>query len=358
MKSWSIPLLFCLAAAPTDAANDPVTRADDGFHFAEYADGQHDEAYAEWWYFNLVDPAQGIRLAVAYSILDPAALSGIGAASVLAVVYDSRGSFHETATAPPDAFQGSPEQADVIIAAGPSGEGRIEVLGDGVYRISGRVAGAHTVSWDLHYVRSVSPWFGLNRAQVGSFDWERMSWLVYMPSASVAGRVVVDGRVYDVAGVRGYHDHNWGEWNPLEVVWNWAQYSEPGFALALGDFRNFPTGVVRARVGDEEFAFDRSTYHVVHSEWTYDGTYEEWVPRTSWLYAGNERIRIVARLSASWTEPIPPPTDWPLGLLPVVYEQSGPVSGSVWESPGNGEWRLRATFQGPGYKEYTTIVRR
>lgn len=358
MKPWSILLVCCLAVVPTDAANDVVTRADDAYHFAAFADGRHDGAYAEWWYFNLVDPARGIQLAVAYSILDPADRTGLGAASVLAIVYTAGGSFHETAAAPPEVFQASPEQADVVIAGGPSGGGRIDVLTDDVYRIRGEVTGAHTVTWDLSYVRTTAPWFAFDRRQVGRLAWERMSWLVYMPAASVSGRVRVDGRVYELSDSRGYHDHNWGEWNPLEVAWNWAQYSEPGFALALGDFRTFPTGVVSAHVGDRQFVFDRSQYQLVHTEWTYDTTFGEWLPRTTWLYAENGRERIVARLSGVWTEPIPPPTDWPPGPMPVLYEQSAQVSGAVWENGGGGQWRLLRTFEGAGFKEYTTTARR
>jgi hypothetical protein len=48
---------------------------------------------------------------------------------------------------------------------------------------------------------------------------------VYMPRASVSGSMTVDGRRYRLRGARGYHDHNWGEWIPGLVTWNWAQYT-------------------------------------------------------------------------------------------------------------------------------------
>ncbi len=69
-------------------------------------------------------------------------------------------------------------------------------------------------------MRQSPAFFGGRREQVGLFPWEQMSWLVYMPAALVSGEVVIDGRTYLINDVRGYHDHNWGEFILTTFTWN------------------------------------------------------------------------------------------------------------------------------------------
>jgi len=57
------------------------------------------------------------------------------------------------------------------------------------------VSGTQSVAWNL--VRPPEPTLvRADQRQVGGLPWERMSWLVFMPSASVGGILTVDGRVY------------------------------------------------------------------------------------------------------------------------------------------------------------------
>ena len=54
------------------------------------------------------------------------------------------------------------------------------------------------------------------------------------------------------------------------------------------------------------------------------------------------------------TVPIVPPLDLP--ILPLVYEQTADISGTLWEKTPQGEWRLRASFAGIGFKEFTSLT--
>jgi len=357
MRALSGAVLWWLAAGPLVAdPGSPVTRADDAYHFASFADGQHDGSYAEWWYFNLADPEKDLQIAFAYSVLDPANRSGLGLASVLAMVYMPGTRFQQGAYLSPDSFFASLDQADVVIASGASGGGRIEVIDDGRYRIVGAVAGEHRVAWDLVYERQAEPWFAADRQNVGSLPWEQMSWLLYMPGASVSGRVLIDGRAYRVRNVRGYHDHNWGEWVPSLVAWNWAQYFEPGLGLALGDFRSAPVGMVGVDVQGRRVVFGKPQYRLVHTAWLYDAANRQWLPTTSWLLAENESTALLVRLEARGTLPIVPPLDIPLLPEPLLYEQTARIAGALWERDPQGPWRLLTSFDGGGFKEYTSVT--
>jgi hypothetical protein len=340
--------------APADGGAPPVSRQDDAYHFAAFADGRHDGNFAEWWYFNLVDPDHGVQAIFTYAVIDPAQRTRLGMASVLAVVYAAGGPLQEGAYLPPDSFAGSADQADVTVGEGLPAGGRIEVIGDGRYRITGTVSGTHSIAWNLVYSRRSQPWFAADQRQVGWLPWERMSWLVYMPSASVSGSMTVDGRVYRLREARGYHDHNWGEWIPGIVTWNWAQYSDARVRVAVGDFPNVAEGTVGVDFHGRQTVFTKPQYWITHTAWKFDATNKQWFPTTSWLWAANESMILGVRFEARETVPIVPPLDSP--LRPLVYEQTADITGALWGRTPQGDWRLLTSFTGPGFKEYTSLT--
>ena len=346
---------LCLAGgALADSGAGVVGRADDAYHFASFADGKHDASYAEWWYFNLVDPEQGVQAIFAYSVVDPTDRGGLGLASVLAVAYAAGGPLQEGAYLKPDVFAASTDEADVTVGEGLPTGGRIEVIDDSHYRITGTVEGAHRVAWDLRYARESESWFAADRRLVGRFPWEQMSWLVYMPSASVGGTLTVDGHAYRLRGARGYHDHNWGEWIPGVVTWNWAQYSSPRLRIALGDFPRVAEGTVGVDFEGRQTVFDQTQYTITHSAWTFDAVNKRWFPGRSHLRAESESMRLDVRFRALDTVGIAPPLALP--VRPLIYEQTAEVTGTLWEKTPAGSWQRLASFADTGFKEYTSLT--
>lgn len=351
----AVAVSLWLGVAPASGPDDaPVSRPDDGYHFSSFADGEHDGRYAEWWYFNLIDPGQDLQMIFAYSVVDPANRSRLGLSTVLAVVYRAGGTVQQLAAFPPGSFSGSPEQADVTVSGAPSGRGRIEVQDDDRYRITGAAFGEHRITWSLVYAREGTPWFAADRWNVGGRPWELMSWLVYMPGATVSGTVTVDGVTYRLRGARGYHDHNWGEWIPGVVTWNWAQYSAPGIAVALGDFPRVERGIVAVDFEGRREVFERPQYVIDHGEWTYDPVNKRRFPARTSLRAEGATAALELRMDALATEGIVPPLDLP--VRPLIYEQTVRVTGVLWERDEAGGWRLRTRFAGLGFKEYTSLT--
>jgi hypothetical protein len=348
-------LFLCAAgAALADAGAPPVTRQDDAYHFASFAGGRHEGLFAEWWYFNLVDAEQGVQAIFAYSVVDPADRTGRGLSSVLAVAYVPGGPVQQGAYLPPSALIASPEQADVSVGEGLPSESHVEVIDDGQYRITGTVDGDHHIAWDLVYERESASWFAADRRPVGRFPWELMSWLVYMPSASVNGTVTVDGHAFEVHGARGYHDHNWGEWIPGLVTWNWAQYSDARVRVAVGDFPKVAEGTVGVDLDGRQTVFAKPQYQVTHSAWRFDAVYKRWFPTRTRVRAESDTMALDVRFQALDTVPIVPPLQLP--VLPVVYEQTADITGKLWRKTPSGERRLLASFAGMGFKEYTSLA--
>ena len=349
-----ILFLYVAGAALAEAGAPAVGRQDDAYHFASFADGRHDGLFAEWWYFNLVDAEQGVKAIFAYSVVNPTDRGGRGLSSVLAVAYVPGGPFQQGAYLPPSAFVGSSEQADVSVGEGLPSEGHVEVIDDGRYRITGTVDGDHHIAWDLVYERESASWFAADQRPVGRFRWELMSWLVYMPSASVSGTFAVDGQSYELHGARGYHDHNWGEWIPGLVTWNWAQYSDPHVRVAVGDFPKVAEGTVGVDFGGRQTVFEKPQYQVTHSAWRFDAVYKRWFPTRTRVHAESDAMVLDVRFRAIETVPIVPPLQLP--VLPLVYEQTAEITGKLWKKTPSGERRLLASLAGMGFKEYTSLA--
>ena len=186
MRMIALTAALCLcgaifpAAAPAGEVGPPSLQ-DDAYHFPEFEDGAHDSAYAEWWYFNLVDPEQGLRFVVGYAIFGPS--SDVGRAAVTAVAYSGDEALSVTESFPTNAFSASTEIPDVNVG----GINSIQVVEPDTFHLAGSLNGEHSISWSLVYVPQAAPWQGSDGERVGWLPWERMSWLNYMPAATVQG---------------------------------------------------------------------------------------------------------------------------------------------------------------------------
>jgi hypothetical protein len=323
---------------------------EDAYHFSEFQDGLHDDAYAEWWYFNLVDPEQELRFVVGYAIFGPA--SEVGRAAVTALAFTEAGTSKVTESFSTSDFQASTVQPELTVGEANS----IQTVDADTLRIAGSVEGEHAIAWSLTYLQRATPWLGSDGERVGALPWERMSWYNLMPGARVDGWIEIDGQSYSVTGASGYHDHNWGEWVPFEVVWNWAQYHEPGFSLGLGDFRNWPAGVVGIEVEGERVVFEQHQYLLAHTRWAWNAELGLPYPTESWLVASNGHVKLRVRMDVERSEALRPPPELPFPLLePVIFEQTARFTGWLWIRTGL-TWSLERSFQGEGFKEFTGRV--
>jgi hypothetical protein len=65
---------------------------------------------------------------------------------------------------------------------------------------------------------------------------------------------------------------------PYNVLWNWAQYFEPGIALEVGDFRFKPVGVVSIEAAGQRTVFEKDEYALFHIKWMFDSENRKWFP--------------------------------------------------------------------------------
>ncbi|MBI4469202.1 MAG: hypothetical protein HY650_07775, partial [Acidobacteria bacterium] len=349
-RLWSALALIGLLLAGTSAsALSPKAAAvglsDDAYHYRDFADGRNDGNYIEWWYFNFFDQEQDVQAIFTYFIADPENRSGFSRSQVAAVGYSPGGTVSAIDVYPVGAFSASYEQANVDIMGNA-----VTVLGEAGYRVTGASKDGK-LAWDLTYLNRGSPWFGGDRIPVGFFPWEVMSWLVYMPSARVIGRLDVNGTSYSI-NTAGYHDHNWGEWLPFTALWNWAQYSDSLVSIELGDFIGKKVGVISLDFHGERVVFTGSEYQLTHDSWENDAGNRQRYPQNSSVTAERQDRRLTFRMKAIKTHPLRGDLPFPLPAV-IIYEQTALFDGEVSKKNESGEWVVVERFSGPGFKEYT-----
>jgi hypothetical protein len=172
-----------------------------------------------------------------------------------------------------------------------------------------------------------------------------------MPRAEVTGTLTVDGRDYDIRAA-GYHDHNWGEWIPTDGLWNWAQHSEEGLTLEVGDFIGKPAGLCAVDAGGTRSVFTKDQYSLVHTRYWFDFENRVVYPIESLLTADDGALRLQVTIRALRTEPLRGDLPFPLRDL-IVYEQTARYDGTLWTKDAAGDWIVASVIHGDGFKEYT-----
>jgi hypothetical protein len=339
-------LILALFGTRAFAQRPAVPETADGYHFAEWLGTTHLANYTEWWYFNVYDSTNNVKAIFTYFITNPAGLTGglypVGISEMSAVAYTANSVVTETDIYPVAAFSAAYNRADVRI-----GKNTVTVIDPEAYEISGASRDGRMV-WKLNYRRAAPSWYAANRISVAPESWELMSWLLYMPSASVSGTLTVDGIVYNVSAP-GYHDHNWGEWDLTGVPWNWAQYSQPGLTFDLGDFPNKPGGIASVEWNGQRYVFQSGQYTLTHTVWAFDAAHGVYYPTQSVFQADNGTAQVNLNMLVQMTDPLTAPL--PPGVPnAIIYEQTVAYSGSVTV---NG---LSTDIAGNGFKEYTAVT--
>ena len=332
-------VLFAMAESHM-FAQERVSEANDGYHFQSWEGSPYNAAYNEWWYFNLYDVKNDLQAIFTYQVADPLNLTGEGLSDMTVVVYQGKKTVVESDLYPLSSFTASSSAANVTL-----GPNKVSTAGPDTYFVTGSTQDGR-LSWSLIFDRVAPSWFAGDHIDVGPPSWEQMSWLVYMPRANVLGSLFVDGHRYSI-NTSGYHDHNWGQWDFASVVWNWAQYSQPGLSFDLGDFVGNPNGRARINVDGKEIVFAANQYSLVHTKWGFDAQDNLAYPVQSVITANNGNVSLRIVMDAEKTEPLatgPPPSL-------VIYEQTAHYTGTI--TVKNGSVPSKLSFSGDGFKEYT-----
>ncbi|MEA1865919.1 MAG: dockerin type I domain-containing protein [Euryarchaeota archaeon] len=316
---------------------------DDAYHYSP--DSINDHLYTEWWYFNVYNNDR--QFMVSYFLTDPANLTGLGDAEVLAVVYDEMPLIGFTST-PVSDFTADYEKPDVTI-----GSNTLLALNNTTFVINGSYYDVYTnipIRWNLTYTLDVGSWFGTPApVHVGHVPDDWMQWLCYMTGANVAGTITIGGTTHNMSG-RGYHDHNWGEWLFDDPQWNWAQVSAPeeNVSLILGDAIAPPTR-------NTMMAFKRNGTTITFADIDLSYTGYGFDPITSKMYPDEYHVtgnsgEYSLNVTISVIKNVPLVRPFP-GALPeyVIFEQVSDYNITLFEN-----YKPVYSLNQGGFSEYTT----
>lgn len=209
----SLLIMLPLVIPPVYAGESDEMLKKDASHWNDYQD--KDPQYKEWWYFNVQDDKNNLRMFFAYNQnkagRSVAANAFVGGEQV-SIVEMYLLSESSASTEKCDVQMDNGKTFARAWAVSPT---EYRILGWGHTNESGRIW------WGLRYKSIGKPW----DPEV-SADTDPIHWLVYMPNAEVLGVVGINGKIYKIEG-RGYHDHNWGSWDFKDYPWVWIQANDP-----------------------------------------------------------------------------------------------------------------------------------
>lgn len=314
--------------------------ADDAFHFKLYAEYPEIFWYVEWWYFNFVDKTTGRSGILTFAIFNPGDIDFLAVASLNAIIFGPQGD----PISAMDYFPGSDlsaayDKADVTLASN-----QLTAVDASTYAITARTKDGR-IAFDLTYRAADEP--QLLADNVRGYDpWEISSWLVWMPSARVAGSIVVDGERFELADAAGYHDHDWGIWAVPLRTWSWAAFAAPDrdMALDICFHAAFQQSTAYFRYGGERLFFPKfDAQQDGWQTWNEYWTYPTRMTFSAVDSTGQYKIDLAWRVTASsalWKYPL------------IVFEQTAQYTGTLSTNQG-GNWSVVTRIDERGFCEYT-----
>ncbi|MHA7630758.1 hypothetical protein [Corallococcus sp. M7] len=328
------------------AASDPTSvLEDDAYHFRFYRGRPHLFFYTEWWYFAFSDPSGWAGIS-ALAVFNPENQWRLGRCGITTVLFPPDGGAPVTQMSylGVDQFSASNDRANVNL-----GESTLRVDSDGTYVLRTRDSRGQP-QLDLAYRPAEAPRMMADEV-TGYAPWETASWLVAMPSARVEGTVNTGQQQLRLAGVAGYHDHDWGLWEVTRRTWRWAQFSSPdrqltcvigvdaAFWYSTGWFR---FGALQFPLPGELLRYEPCEWATWNRFWRYPTRVRVTAADASGQYQLEMEWQVTAT-AALWKSPVP------------LFEQRARFTGALRrKDPGApGGWREVTSFCELGLAEYT-----
>ena len=237
----NIILIIILISVPTinaDKTNSNLIRElspIDSFH------PDNNLTYKEWHYFNIIDEDPDLKFFVTFNI--GGNLSNLSQSySHVLMAYDINNIPGMSVNRDFIDYTYSNETPDVKI-----NNSYVKLLPNG-YEVYAESTDRNIV-FSATFIPKASP-SKVFSGTIGNYG--QMNWITAAPVCKVNGNLRINGTVYSLDGVRGYHDHNWGRWMWCDNIgWDWGQAIEPNdedeagtdvgrYGLTIGRLTNGP----------------------------------------------------------------------------------------------------------------------
>lgn len=201
----------------------------DHFHLPP-ADLARRESWGEWHYFNVLWPDASKWAFITFLVGGDVPRGEWGGQLLVTLHERGRPARRFSRGVRADRVRFATHDADLALD-----DARVTVDDAGRYRIRASVpaeAGGGRLSFDLVVTPAPRAWFPGATLVSGASP---SGYAVLGLRAQADGTVCVDARCEALAGVQGYHDHNWGTWQG--VTWDWGASRAGAYTLLYGRVR-------------------------------------------------------------------------------------------------------------------------
>ena len=347
----SILLILILLSVPTinaDKTNSKLIRElspIDSFH------PDNNLTYKEWHYFNIIDEDSDLKFFVTFNIGGNLSDYLYSYATVL-MAYDlgvSEGMSIDEVLILNTTY--SNETPDIEI-----NNSYVKLLPNG-YEVYAKSTSPEEIVFSATFIPMASPSTVFN-GTIGNSG--VMNWVTAAPVCKVNGNLTINGTVYSLDGVRGYHDHNWGRWMWCDNIgWDWGQAIELNdeadtdvgrYGITIGRLTNGShtmDGTTRLQIWKNKkqiAAFDKVTFSYNFGPYPPSPPYP-YYPLLINATAESDGDLITSTFVTTMAVPIPLPYENQQGYL-TIWELTGNynVSGIIDGKP--------IYFQAEGFAEY------
>lgn len=354
----NIFLIIILLSVPTinaDKTNSNLIRElslIDSFH------PDNNLIYKEWHYFNIIDEDPDLKFFVSFNIGGNLANPSQSYSHVL-MAYDINNNVGMSVNRDFIEYTYSNETPDVKI-----NNSYVKLLPSG-YEVYAESTDGNIV-FSATFIPKASP-STVFHGTIGNYG--QMNWVTAAPVCKVNGNLRINGTVYSLDGVRGYHDHNWGRWTWCDNIgWDWGQVIELNdeeddtdvgrYGMTIGRLTNGPhtmDGTSRLQIWKNKkqiSAFDDVTFD-------YNFSYEMPYPPVTIEMPYPMIINATAK---SGEDSITSIFETSKGLpIYVGYLTGEGCNSTIWELTGN--YNVSGTidgkpfnFQAEGFAEYAEYI--
>lgn len=336
MKNRSIIciIILVLALLTVPAANADKSRANLIQELAEL-DAFHpdlsNDLYKEWHYFNFIDEENDLKFFVSLNVGgNLTGPTGYGRVLMAYKIGDNPGQIGASYINYPIQYVDVSEYTPDLTFDDSIYNNYVKLMPNGykvhaegiVYPPSPLVP--FPIIFDATYLPKAEPtsiFSGLFGDKTGD-----MNWISAAPACKVEGNLTINEVEYNLDGVRGYHDHNWGNWSwDDNIGWDWGQAIEMNtdesdtdvgkYTIVLGRLTNsLHTSDTRNQLILWKNKRQIAVFKDTEFEYTMAGPYPEYINATA--QSGGDSVTSVFHTSSA---------------IPLLV---GP-SLTIWELTGN-----------------------
>ena len=338
MKIQSIVLVIFLVLA---LLVGPVANADksnaDLLQKLSVLDSFHPElsndSYKEWHYFNIIDEANDLKFFVTFIVGgNQTGSNGYGTVLMAYMIDGGMGGAQEYY--PIQSVNVSDDSPDLTFDE----SNYVRLMPNG-YRVNAEINGTDVygnpihIIYDATYIPKAEPGL-IFYGDIGDTPGD-MNWVSAAPACRVEGSLTINGEEYNLNGVRGYHDHNFGNWDWGDNIgWDWGQGIEMNnddpdtdvgrYTIVLGRLTN---GSHTSDTGNRLLLWKNKAqigiFQNVTFEYAMMGPFPEYINATA--QSGDDSVTSVFHTSSAMPIEIDP--DFTIWELIGTYTVTGTIDG-------------------------------